>query len=129
MAAYVAFALTDSLYLEGFDKLNSYTNAVESFLCISFIFLYFEYFLLKGKLNSPTRNPVFITNCAILIYMTSTVGIYLFLNNFIAQNDADAVYRIYFINLVMLLFLSITLARAFWLVGPVATPADRYCIS
>lgn len=123
--SYAAFALLDSFYLEGFARLNSYTNAVESFLCIGLTLLFFEEYLRKGKLHSPVQNPAFISNCAILIYMTSTVTTYLFLNRFIALNDATSVYRIFFINLVMQLVLSGAFTYAFLLVRRPAVVSAR----
>ncbi|MBX0292009.1 hypothetical protein K3G63_16275 [Hymenobacter sp. HSC-4F20] len=122
---YAAFALLDSFYLEGFAKLNSYTNGLESFLCIGLALLFFEEYLRRSKVPSPAQDPAFISNCAILIYMTSTVTTYLFLNRFIALNDAHSVYRIFFINLVMLLILSAALTFAFLLARRPAVASAR----
>lgn len=114
--AFVIFGLVDSFFLEGFGKLNTYTNAMESLLVTALILMYFEHLLHTHRPTSHlSREPIFTANTGIIIYLMGTVSIYLVINTFIITNDANTIYRILILSLFMQLILSSLLARCFWL--------------
>jgi len=113
---FVVFGLLDSFVLEGFKQLNTYTNALESLFVPALVLMYFEH-LLHTPHFAPrlSREPTFAANVGIVIYLMGTVVLYLILNHYILLNDADMVYQIFTLNIVMQLVLSSLLARCFWL--------------
>lgn len=122
---FIVFGLLDSFFLEGFQQLNTYTNALESLLVTALVLMYFEHLLHKPNLTPRlSQEPTFTANVGIVVYLMGTVVLYLILNNYILRNDADMIYRIFTLNMLMQLILSTLLARTFWLARRVKSSSE-----
>ena len=112
------FAIIDSIWLEGFQQINSYTNLAESIIVISLSFLFFEKTITQKRKTDIHRIPMFVATVGIVIYLSGTVVLYLTTNYFITLNDEYNTRLMYLISSVLLLLLSLLLSRAFLLAKP-----------
>lgn len=115
LGGFLAFAALDSLVLEGLAQLNSYTIALESFLGILLVMLYFEQEIRHLAPANPHRRPILLAGTGIVLYLAGTVSIYLGSNAFLQTDDGAGMSLLYSINSVLLLTLAAFFTRAFWL--------------
>ncbi|MCA8829112.1 hypothetical protein [Hymenobacter pini] len=116
---FLAFAVVDSFWLEGFQQINAYTNLIESFLIITLALIYFEIHILRRQRIAALRKPMFVASIGIILYLAGTIVLHLVTNHLIAANDEGDARIVYLIS-SFLLFLMVTLfSRAFWLARPV----------
>ncbi|UYZ65090.1 hypothetical protein [Hymenobacter weizhouensis] len=113
IAGFLAAAALDSFVLEGTHQLNSYTIALESFLGILLVLLYFE-----REINTPSRvllleRPLIVASIGIVLYLAGTVTVYLISNSFVLANDIMGMTLLYSVNSVLLLLLSGLFTYAF----------------
>lgn len=119
VTVFLAAAVLDSLVLEGLEQLNSYTIALESFLGILLVLLYFEQ---EVNNHSPTpllKRPLLVASIGIVLYLAGTVTIYLASNSFV--NDKVGMSLLYTVNSVLLLVLAALLTCSFRLAGTLST--------
>ncbi|MFD2786044.1 hypothetical protein [Hymenobacter rubripertinctus] len=116
-AIFLLFAFIDSLWLEGFDKINSYTNLVESVFIIGLSFLFFERIAIQKRQIPIQKIPLFVATVGIVIYLSGTIILYLTVNHFIVFNDEYNARKIYLFNSLLVLLLAITLFRSFLLIN------------
>ncbi|AHJ96533.1 hypothetical protein Hsw_0938 [Hymenobacter swuensis DY53] len=115
LGGFLAFAALDSLVLEGLTQLNSYTIALESFLGILLVLLYFEQEIRHLAPTNTHRRPLLIAGTGIVLYLAGTVAIYLGSNTFLQTDDGVGMSLLYSINSMLLLVLAAFFTRAFWL--------------
>ena len=115
LGSFLAFAALDSLWLEGLAQLNSYTIALESFLGILLVLLYFEQEIRHLVPANNQRRPLLIAGTGIVLYLAGTVAIYLGSNAFLQTDDRVGMSLMYSINSILLLVLAAFFTRAFWL--------------
>lgn len=113
---FVVFAALDSFWLEGFGKINSYTNLAESVIIISLGLLYFERTLIGRRRTQLQKVPMFVATIGIILYLSGTVVLYLATNHFIQINDEYSARLMYLINSALVLMLGLLFSRAFLLV-------------
>ncbi|RSK48284.1 hypothetical protein [Hymenobacter rigui] len=119
---FLVFAALDSFWLEGFGRINSYTNLAESIIIISLGLLYFERTLIGRRRTQLQRVPLFVATIGIILYLSGTVVLYLATNHFIQLNDEYNTRLMYLINSVLVLVLGLLFSRAFILVKPQPQP-------
>ncbi|RSK36152.1 hypothetical protein [Hymenobacter metallilatus] len=117
---FVLFAALDSFWLEGFTRINSYTNLAESVIIISLGLLYFERVLIGRRRTQIQQIPLFVATIGIILYLSGTVVLYLATNHFIQVNDEYSARLMYLINSALVLMLGLLFSRAFLLVKPLA---------
>ena len=115
---FILFSLIDSLYIEGFHQINSYTNLAESTIIIALSLLFFEKSIVTRRKTRFQKIPMFIATIGIILYLSGTVVVYLTTNYFISTNDEYNARLMYLISSALLLLLSVLFCRAFLLVRP-----------
>ncbi|WP_226266140.1 hypothetical protein [Hymenobacter pini] len=113
---FLIFAAVDSFYLEGFSRINSFTNLLESIIVTGLALLYFERTLIRRRNTQLQRVPLFIATIGIIMYLSGTVVIYLATNHFIDTNDEYGARLIFLLNSALIFTLALLFARAFLLV-------------
>lgn len=116
--AFLTFAIVDSVWLEGFGQINSYTNLAESISVISLGLLYFERILIGRRRTQLQQVPLFVATIGIILYLSGTVVLYLATNHFIHLNDEYSARMMYLINSALVLMLAVLFTKAFLLVKP-----------
>lgn len=118
---FMLFALIDSGWLEGLQRINSYTNLMESIIVIYLALLFLDKNIIQLGRTRIHLIPMFVATAGIIIYLSGTIVLYLVTNYFIALNDEFHMRLIYLFSSASLLLLSVLLSRAFLLVRPVET--------
>ncbi|SHJ05344.1 hypothetical protein SAMN02745146_2131 [Hymenobacter daecheongensis DSM 21074] len=115
--AFTAFALLDSLYLEGLHQVNSYTHVAQSALLIGLALLYFEQLLNDLHVTRLERDPLFLVSAAVVLYFSGTVLLYVFMNKLATPADQASQQVINTLNAVVNLIKYFLFALAFWYTG------------
>ncbi|UOQ55327.1 hypothetical protein [Hymenobacter cellulosivorans] len=117
VVAFTAFALLDSLYLEGLHQMNSYTHVLQSALLIGLALLYFEQLLNELRVIRLEQDPLFLVSTAVVLYFSGTVLLYVFVNKLSAPADYASHQVIYTLNSMVNLIQYVLFALAFWYAG------------
>ncbi|MCC2548177.1 hypothetical protein LJY25_17135 [Hymenobacter sp. BT175] len=114
---FLVFAAFDSFYLEGMQQINSYTNALETFIIISLALLYFEQTLHDLSAARLERDPLFLASVGIVLYLTGTVTIYLLMARTVTDEDELTYSAMSIITSLLLLLLCGMLTWSFLMAG------------
>ncbi|UOQ74574.1 hypothetical protein [Hymenobacter cellulosilyticus] len=114
---FTAFALLDSLYLEGLHQMNAYTHVLQSALLIGLALLYFEQLLTELHVIRLEQDPLFLVSSAVVLYFSGTVLLYVFVNKFSSPADYASHQVIYTLNAMVNLIQYLLFALAFWYAG------------
>ncbi|SET72727.1 hypothetical protein [Hymenobacter actinosclerus] len=115
---FAAFSIIDSLWLEGLQRINSYTNLAESTIVISLGLVFLDKNVIQKERTHIHLIPMFVATAGIIIYLSGTVLLYLTTNYYITLNDEYNARLMYLLGSALLLLLAMLLSRAFWLVRP-----------
>jgi len=114
---FTLFAICDTLYLEGIQRVNAYTHVLQSALLITLALFYFEQLLNELQVVRLERDPLFLVSTAVVLYFSGTVLMYVFINHFLTTNDYAGNRVIYTINSIVNLVQYSLFALAFWYAG------------
>lgn len=122
---FLLFAVLDSVWIEGFHSINSYTNLAESAIIISLGILFFER-VIADNVQQAQKIPLFVATVGILLYLSGTVLLYLATNHFIALNDEYNTRLMYLFNSALMFLLALIFSRAFFLARKKTPAAPVY---
>jgi uncharacterized membrane protein len=109
----IVLALYNSFFVQGLDKFDTYTTALQSIFFISLAISFFIQTFREAKITNLESHPYFWINTSIILYFSWNFWLFLFLN----ENLVDLrkfIGDYYFIHGVLYIFFNILITIGFW---------------
>jgi hypothetical protein len=115
MVVFTAMAIVNSLFLQGFEFNNSNIKIIESGLVLTFVLLFFLKLAREMQVKRLERYTMFWVSCAVLIYFSSTLFIFIYSNYVLLYSQELGIY-IWFIHAIFLILFHLALCVSLWIV-------------
>jgi len=108
----VLLILANSLFVQSFDTINSYSETAENLVLIFLsILLFINLYLLDDLWLAPYRHPIVLVNSGLLLYLSGSLFIFMF-GEYILQSSLDRQFILWNINVTLNLVFKILLLIA-----------------
>jgi hypothetical protein len=115
MVLFTLLAIINTLFLQGFKYNNSNIKIIEATLLITFALIFFYKLVRQLVVARLEKHPMFWVNCAVLIYFSSNMFIFLYSNYLLLYSKSLGI-RIWFIHSLFFILFYIFLAVSLWIV-------------
>lgn len=115
MVLFTLLAVCNTLFLQGFKFNNSNIKIIESVLLIAFTLVFFYKLgrdLIVARLE---KYPMFWVNCAVLVYFSSSLFIFLY-SNYILLYSKQLGIRAWFVHALFFILFNAILSLSLWIV-------------
>ncbi len=116
IAVFTVLAIVNTVFLQSFQYNNSNIKIIESLLLITFALLFLLRLTREMKVRRLERYSLFWVNCAILLFFSSTLFIFIY-SNYILLYSRELGIRIWFIHAIFFILFQIILSISLW-IGP-----------
>lgn len=114
MIGFSALAVINTLFLQSYKFNNSNIKILESFLLIIFSLLFLVKLIHEMKVIRLEKYPMFWVNCAVLIFYSSTLFIFIY-SNYLLLYSKELAIHIWFIHAVFFILFYIVLFLSLWI--------------
>lgn len=117
MAVFTVFCIFNTSFLQPYNTNNSYAKTIESILLIGLSIAYFFKLLRDAKVERLEKEPMFWINCAVLMYFSVDIFIFIFSNYMLGISERLAT-QIWVIHGIFLILFNVICFFALWISNP-----------